>query len=261
MLATVFTAGYMYAAAWSFAFQAREQLLSRWPLAVLCLLHAIAFTLTAMLQLPPDQVPFWLELVSQMINFEGPLFVFGSAIFVVAWTRESNEMRHKAAADTDLITGLASRRAFFASAERVLERCRLSETPAVVVVFDLDHFKTINDSFGHHVGDRVLEVFGAVVNRTLRPHDVVGRVGGEEFAVVAAGSGTDVGVALADRVRRAFAEAARVVDGLAINGTLSAGSARTATGDDLAAVLKRADARALPGKGAGTEPGRGDWHR
>ena len=55
-----------------------------------------------------------------------------------------------------MLTGLASRRAFFDAAERVLERCQFAETPCAVVVFDLDHFKTINDTFGHQAGDRVL---------------------------------------------------------------------------------------------------------
>jgi diguanylate cyclase (GGDEF)-like protein len=241
MSASVLSTAYMFAAAWSFAFGTREKLLSRWPLSVLCFLHAGAISLTAFLQLPPDLIPFWLKFDFQIINFEGPLFVLGTSVFVVAWARERSELRHKMAADTDVLTGLASRRAFLASAERVLERCRLSGTPCAVLVFDLDHFKTINDTFGHHVGDRVLETFGIVINRTLRPQDIIGRLGGEEFAALAAGSDIAVGVVLADRVRRAFSEVAQTIDDLAINGTLSAGVSAYAVDDDLSMLLRRAD--------------------
>jgi diguanylate cyclase (GGDEF)-like protein len=241
LLASIFSASYMFAAAWSFALGTRERLLSRWPLAVLCLIHAIALTLTAFMQIPADQVPFWLGLIFQTINFEAPFFVLGTSIFVVAWARESNELRHKMAADTDVITGLASRRAFLATAERVLERCRISGTPCAVVVFDLDHFKKVNDTFGHPVGDRVLETFGTVVNRALRPQDVIGRIGGEEFAALAPGSDIAVGVVLADRVRKAYSDAAQTVDGLTINGTLSAGVSAYADDDNLSDILRRAD--------------------
>jgi len=241
---SVLSTAYMFAATWSFAFGTRESLLSRWPLTILCFVHAVAIALTALMQLPPETIPFWLTLVSQTVNFEAPLFVLGTSIFVVAWAREKSELRHKHAADTDVLTGLSSRRAFLASAERLLERCQFSETPCAVIVFDLDHFKTINDTFGHHVGDRVLEVFGEVVRRTLRPHDIVGRLGGEEFAALAAGSSIEVGVALADRVRKAFAEAASIVDGLGINATLSAGVAASVNEDAVSVILTRAD-RAL----------------
>lgn len=239
--ASILSTVYMFAAAWSLAFETRENLLSRWPLSVFCFLHGVAVSFTAFLQLPPDMIPFWLKLDFQIINFEGPLFVLGTSIFVVAWARERSELHHKMAADTDVLTGLASRRAFLASAERVLERCRLSGTPCAVVVFDLDHFKNINDTFGHHVGDRVLETFGTVINRALRPQDIIGRIGGEEFAALASGSDIAVGVALADRVRKAFGEAAQTVDELSINCTLSAGVSAYAEDDNLSTLLRRAD--------------------
>lgn len=239
--ASVLSTVYMLAAGWSLAVGTRDNLLSRWPLSTFSFLHGLAASLTAFLQLPPDLIPLWLKLDYQVINFEGPFFALGTSIFVVAWTRERSELLHKRAADTDMLTGLSSRRAFLSSAERLLERCRFSETPCTVIVFDLDHFKTINDTFGHHMGDRVLEVFGEVVNRTVRPHDVVGRMGGEEFAVLAAGSSIDTGIALAERVRKGFAEAARVVDGLAINGTLSAGVTVSVDEDPIGVLLARAD--------------------
>ena len=86
---------------------------------------------------------------------------------------------------------------------------------------------------------------------------MIGRIGGEEFAAVAGGSGIEAGVALADRVRRAFGEAAQTVDGLAINGTLSAGVSGNAARRRPGGHPQARRYRALSGKGPGPQPGRG----
>ena len=84
---------------------------------------------------------------------------------------------------------------------------------AVVVLADLDHFKSINDRFGHAVGDRVLRIFAEAASAKLGPHDLIGRLGGEEFAIVIYDSGRDKGLAIAERIRLAFETAAAEVDG------------------------------------------------
>jgi diguanylate cyclase (GGDEF)-like protein len=92
-------------------------------------------------------------------------------------------------------------------------------------MIDLDHFKSINDRFGHSVGDRVLQIFAKTAAANLRSFDLIGRLGGEEFAAVLAESGQDEAVAVAERIRMSFVAAAAVVDGHAVAATTSVGVA------------------------------------
>jgi diguanylate cyclase (GGDEF)-like protein len=113
---------------------------------------------------------------------------------------EREEMRHLA--ETDLLTGLYNRRGFVVRAQTLLGR----PGPLGLIIADLDHFKSINDRFGHDVGDTVLERIGAIVADTIRDADVAGRLGGEEFGVATRLEGPELET-LATRLRRAVAEA------------------------------------------------------
>ena len=106
------------------------------------------------------------------------------------------------AADTDYLTGLLNRRAFDAEFHRQCERAGRSGLPLALALFDLDHFKQVNDRHGHAVGDRVLRNFSALLERELRSGDTLARIGGEEFAVVLFGIGLSDGVAFAERIGR-----------------------------------------------------------
>jgi diguanylate cyclase (GGDEF)-like protein len=104
------------------------------------------------------------------------------------------------AADTDYLTGLRNRRAFDLEFRRQCDRALRSDVPLALAMFDLDHFKQINDRHGHAAGDRVLCDFGSLLQRELRGGDTLARVGGEEFAVVLFGGGLDDGIAFAERI-------------------------------------------------------------
>jgi len=104
------------------------------------------------------------------------------------------------AADTDYLTGLRNRRAFDTEFRRQCDRATRSGVPLTLTMFDLDHFKQINDRHGHAGGDRVLRDFATLLERELRGGDTLARVGGEEFAVVLFGVGLDDGVAFAERI-------------------------------------------------------------
>jgi diguanylate cyclase (GGDEF)-like protein len=104
------------------------------------------------------------------------------------------------AADTDYLTGLYNRRAFDLEFREQCDRARRSGLPLALATFDLDHFKQVNDRYGHAEGDRVLGEFAALLRRELRGGDTLARVGGEEFAVVLFGVGRQEAVAFAERI-------------------------------------------------------------
>jgi len=172
------------------------------------------------------------------------IFLVGTAVFMVVLARERIELGYKQASRLDELTGIANRRAFFERAERLLRRCYEGGSSCSVIVFDLDHFKQINDTRGHAAGDRVLRTFADIARATLRPNDLFGRHGGEEFAVILPGTGAEVAYVIAERVRQAFATTSEDPDVAASHPTVSAGVA-TVTGETgLEAVMEIAD-RAL----------------
>ena len=98
--------------------------------------------------------------------------------------RKNLERELQRLATTDVLTGMANRRSFLEVAEATFQRARESHAPLTVLMLDLDHFKTINDRFGHLEGDRVLAEFAQATKHQLRASDTVGRLGGEEFGLL-----------------------------------------------------------------------------
>ncbi len=111
----------------------------------------------------------------------------------------------------DPLTGMFNRRGFAEATSRVIEREANAGRPVTVLIFDIDHFKSINDRFGHPAGDEILKLFAAVVVNSLRIIDLSGRIGGEEFAALLPCS-LEEGVVAAERVREAFANSGIVVE-------------------------------------------------
>ncbi|MDP3895526.1 MAG: GGDEF domain-containing protein [Mesorhizobium sp.] len=236
------TLGYYASAAHGIYFARDEFLRARRPLSVLIAIHAVTLMLAVPASLsgaltgPPP--PFsWFGI----IHFESMVFTVGTAIFLVAIMNERAQRRFATAALTDPLTGLLNRRGFLQRAERVLDRARRNSTVVAVIVFDLDGFKQVNDSFGHATGDRVLEIYAEVTRKVLRPADVVGRLGGEEFAALLPGFDPAAALAMGERVRKAFALAAVDVDGRPVNATLSGGVASATNPDDIHQMLMAAD--------------------
>jgi diguanylate cyclase (GGDEF)-like protein len=108
-------------------------------------------------------------------------------------------------------------------------------------MFDLDHFKRVNDTFGHAMGDRTLALFGEVARNALRAGDVIGRVGGEEFAIVLPGSSPGAAFVIADRIRIAFQEQGRTIEGEAVNATVSGGVSTAHPGSSLETLMRESD--------------------
>lgn len=112
----------------------------------------------------------------------------------------------KALAMTDSLTGVATRRSFFFQAERALERARRSQDPMSVLMADLDHFKEINDRHGHQTGDEMIRQVAESARSVLRRSEIIGRYGGEEFAVVLPDTDSDNALIIAERIRAQVSE-------------------------------------------------------
>jgi diguanylate cyclase len=102
----------------------------------------------------------------------------------------------------DALTGLANRRHFEVSLAREIDRVARAGEPALLLVIDIDHFKIINDTYGHAVGDLVLRTVARALSETIRPMDTAARIGGEEFALILPNCGPAFGQAVAERVRQ-----------------------------------------------------------
>jgi two-component system, cell cycle response regulator len=152
----------------------------------------------------------------------------------------------------DLLTGVWSRGAILETLRRELDRAARSETATGLMMLDIDHFKAINDTHGHLVGDDVLKQVTQRIVHAVRGYDSVGRYGGEEFLIVLPGCGRDQIDQGAERVRSAVDDGPLLVDGVTIAVTVSIGAAVAtgATVSDLE-ILAAADAALYRAKRAG----------
>ncbi len=154
--------------------------------------------------------------------------------------------------ETDDLSGLLNRRGFEAHAGRALEQAQRSGRPVGVVVADLDHFKAINDSFGHEAGDQVIVAFARILAATSDDCTLIGRVGGEEFAVLIPGSNVAAARLYAEGVRSGFAGASAVA-GSGDRHSASFGVAALQPGDELPDLLRRADMALYEAKRSGRD--------
>ncbi len=155
---------------------------------------------------------------------------------------------HKREAETDALTGLLNRRALFNNARRTLN------APAALIIFDIDHFKQINDLHGHPTGDEVLRVFGEILLQSSRPDDLAIRVGGEEFAVLLPNSTTAIAVIVAEGIRNRFARRQFLSASGGFQSTVSAGIASVEVGiANLDILLRDADRALYEAKGNGRD--------
>jgi diguanylate cyclase (GGDEF)-like protein len=187
------------------------------------------------------------------------LYVVGTAFIVVVMAKEQAVWLHKTAAVTDPLTGLYNRRGYQEAARRLIDQQARKGEQVTVLMFDLDHFKSINDRFSHQVGDEALRVFAKTVSRNMRSSDIVGRFGGEEFSAILPG-GLDVSFGVAERVRAAFDIAGEEIADMLVRATVSIGAASApAKGAHLEALIGRADAALYRAKASGRNRVVADW--
>ncbi|KQT80806.1 GGDEF domain-containing protein [Methylobacterium sp. Leaf466] len=246
MLASLLAGGFCWLSAVDVWRGRAEPLVSRYPAVVILGAYAALYWLRiplAMIQPapPPGFNPLqspWLAWVC----LAAMLFSLALAFVFMALTKERAELLQRRAADTDPLTGIASRRAFVTRAEAVLAG---TDRPAALLLFDLDHFKRINDADGHAVGDGVLVGFCHTVQALLPGEAVFGRMGGEEFACLLRDREAAAALDTADLIRRAV-ERLSLESLPHLSVTVSIGVATTRTQGralerDLDALLRRAD--------------------
>ena len=179
---------------------------------------------------------------STMLSFEALLFSIAVAFLLLALAKERTEARHKKDALLDPLTGVANRRAFMQAASQFTKRQLANPRPIAVLLFDIDHVRSINDRFGDALGDRVLQIFAQTARANLTPADLIGRVDGEEFAVVLHDANSERALIVAERIRFGFAEAARYIDAELICATATVGMVISAAGTlEIPPMLAQAD--------------------
>ena len=168
--------------------------------------------------------------------------------FIASYTditdRKKMEEDLRRLATTDPLTGVNNRRRYTEISERELTRCKRYRHPLCVLMLDADHFKNINDTYGHEVGDRVLKALADACTGELRDVDVLGRFGGEEFTVTLPETPLETALEAAERLRVKLAETTvKLEDGQDISFTVSIGaSCLNGQEEGLADLLNRADA-------------------
>lgn len=216
---------YVFATAYEIGRGHNEQLVSR-PLATLCLF------LFGCLLLGYVPVIFTLE-ADRAARLQNPLLGamllaayllwFSILFLLITLVKERGELRHRVASLRDPLTGAGNRRYFMQEGAWSLEKARRMRTSSAVLIADLDHFKSVNDTFGHAAGDAVLRLFAKIARSNLDPDQVFGRLGGEEFGIFLPGAGETEARETAERIRRAFTAQALSVDGLPIGAKVSLG--------------------------------------
>ena len=245
LLASSIITTYTWLTAYEFWRGRAEPLVSRWPAIFMLFAHGSLFLLrtplAAMLPWSPTSAVFdsvWLTVLS----FEALLFTIAIAFILLAMAKERTEYRHKTAAMVDPLTGIANRRSFLHDASELMKRHSSNSSPMAVLLMDLDHFKSINDRFGHAIGDRVLQVFAQSTKDTIRASDLFGRLGGEEFAAVLCNVNRDQAVTLVEKIHKDFVEASAYIDGYPVGSTVSIGMVLHQDSTlDVPALLAQAD--------------------
>jgi diguanylate cyclase (GGDEF)-like protein len=156
-------------------------------------------------------------------------------------------------ANRDELTGLANRRAITAWLAEQIEAAGRTGAPLSVAILDIDHFKRINDTYGHHAGDRTLQIFGQIAAATIRSADRIGRYGGEEFLLVLVGAPLDTAKEPLERIRKALAAHRWDAIEAGLRVTITIGVAQHAPSESAEELIRRADMALYLGKESGRD--------
>ena len=230
----------------------RRTMHRRWPAIVVPVMHGCVLALPILLGslLRPHDDTFISSIWVTAFSIELILYAIGTVFVIFMLVSDRAVTVHKTAASVDPLSGMLNRRGFSEASNRVIEREAAAGRPVTVMIFDIDHFKSINDRFGHPAGDEILKLFSTVVVSNLRISDLSGRIGGEEFAALLACS-LDEGVIVAERVREAFETSNIVCEEGPVDTTVSIGVAGGPAGTELEVLLAAADTALYQAKRGG----------
>ncbi len=222
-----------------------EPLPSRWPIVALLVSFSLIFLvrvpLVGVLPFPFGALPMhpgWLGVFNLVMFFHTIILT----VLMVAMSRERLELDQRTKAQTDPLTGALNRRAFALRGGRLMQRHEHEGEPFCLLCLDLDHFKTLNDRHGHAGGDEVLLRIVSIVHRSIRPTDLLFRLGGEEFCCLLPYTEGGQGVQVAERIRSNIEAATISLPAASVSITVSIGAASTeAFGYDLDVLMCQAD--------------------
>jgi diguanylate cyclase (GGDEF)-like protein len=240
---------YTFFIAFEFWRERRHGLYSRTIAILVTALHAGIFVVPLTLQslVPTLFGNDWLTVFA----LESIIYAVGTAFIMLLMVKDHHVLIYRKAATIDSLTGLLNRGTFMEYAIKMCDHQRKRGKPVTLMMFDLDHFKSVNDRFGHAAGDSVLRVFAAVARNSMRASDVIGRLGGEEFAAIVP-EPLSGALVIAERLRGAFQAAGVTIDDYAIGATVSIGAATSYDlVTDIDALLVRADGALYSAKRAG----------
>lgn len=193
---------------------------------------------------------FWALVNSQMIEYEGEKAILSATYDIQE--RKEIEQELKSLATTDTLTGAANRRSFFELAQQEFKRVLRYKNLVAFLLLDIDHFKMINDNYGHQGGDEVLKIFVQACKEELRETDVFGRIGGEEFAVLLPETDQPSAQLVAERIRQKIERMVIAFEEKSIKITVSIGVAIITIADkSLDQAFQRADAALYQAKKSG----------
>jgi diguanylate cyclase (GGDEF)-like protein len=217
----------------------------RWPIMVLLLGHAATIPLDVRLAGAwTNPAASDMNLLTFMI-FEIAFVCICAAYLFGSLVKDRIAAGYRHISLTDPMTHVCNRRGFLETGDRLLMRARFARRPIALLMFDLDRFKNINDRYGHSTGDEVIIAFCRLARSMLRPADLFGRIGGEEFASLLSETGQQDALWRAERLRTAFEGLSHTAEGGAFTATVSIGIAVSDDASvDLNALLEEAD-RAL----------------
>jgi diguanylate cyclase (GGDEF)-like protein len=249
VLGAMVVAAYTFIIAYELWRERRISLYSRTAAILVPGLHAAIFLVPFGMKafLPNAFAAGWLALFA----LETIVYAVGTAFIVLLMVKDRHVQTYRSEATTDPLTGLLNRRGFLENAHSLCTHQAKRGQPVSLLMFDLDYFKTINDRFGHAVGDEVLRIFARVARASMRESDILGRLGGEEFAAIVPET-KEVADLIAERLRAGFEAAGVGIGPHTIGATVSIGAVTScAAVMDIDALMVRADAALYRAKRGG----------
>ena len=200
--------------------------------------NKIVDTFEVKMKSPKSGDVLWLDLSARVVELDGELALYTNLQNVT--TQKETEEKLFKQASTDALTGLFNRRQFETMSAMALANCIRQKSPYSMMMLDIDHFKKVNDTYGHDVGDIVLKNIAHILDQTHRDSDIVARFGGEEFIVFLSNTDASGAMIAAERIRSAVEKAVITAGEQQIPVTISLGITNTQNGD-IYAMTKEAD--------------------